>query len=120
MKKVKIFGMLLLFSIALSGAYLENVYAQTWYAGGDRPQDYEMGGNPTVSHGAQNAGFIKSKVSTINGFGTWMARMTPGQYLGKGLKLSAYVKTTNVKNWAGLWMQAKRNQLRFPLLKRTM
>ncbi|MBN1351582.1 T9SS type A sorting domain-containing protein [candidate division KSB1 bacterium] len=105
MKKFMTMGMLLLFGIALSGFYLEKACAQNWLAAGSRPQDYEMGGNPTVSHGSENAGFIRSKVNPANGFGTWMTKIEPGSYLGKGLKLSAYVKTANVINYATLWMR---------------
>jgi len=97
--------MFLLFGIAISGVFLENAYTQTWDAAGSRPQDYEMGGDPTVSHESANAGFIRSKVSQINGFGTWMTTITPGVYLGKGLKLSAFVKTANATNGAYLWMR---------------
>jgi len=64
-----------------------------------------MGGDPTVNHGADNAGFIKSKVSQIKGFGTWMTKIEPGRYFGKGIRLSAYVKTANVQNRVGLWMR---------------
>lgn len=85
----------------------ENAVAQpfNWSAAGSRPQDYAMGGDPTVSHGSENAGFIKSKVATINGFGSYSTSIVPGQYLGKGIKLSAYVKTTNVADYVGLWMR---------------
>jgi photosystem II stability/assembly factor-like uncharacterized protein len=95
----------LLIGLTLSGVYPEHTFAQTWYAGGSRPQDYEMGGDPTVTHGSENAGFIRSKVSPINGFGTWMTNIDPGEYLGKGIRMSAYVRTTNVQDWVGLWMR---------------
>ncbi|NUO83754.1 T9SS type A sorting domain-containing protein [candidate division KSB1 bacterium] len=86
---------------------LEYVFAQpfTWSKGGSRPQDYDMGGDPTVSHGSANGGFIKSKVATINGFGTYLTSIAPGQYRNQAIKLSAYVKTVNVASFAGLWMR---------------
>jgi photosystem II stability/assembly factor-like uncharacterized protein len=106
MKKFKTIGMLLFFSITFFGVYLEKVFAQNWGPGNSSQlQWYEMGGNPTVSHGYRNAGFIRSKVSQIDGFGTYMTSRKPDKYLGKGIRLTAYVKTANVKNWAGLWMR---------------
>jgi hypothetical protein len=104
-KEVKIVGMLFLFSIALALVYLEKAHAQTWVAAGSHPQYYEMGANPMVSHGSENAGFIRSTVSQIDWFGTYMTTIKPGQYPGKGLKLTAYVKTANATGGAYLWMR---------------
>ena len=44
MKKITMIGMLVLFGIVLSSAYHENALAQNWFAAGNQPQDYEMGG----------------------------------------------------------------------------
>lgn len=54
-------------------------------------------------------------MATINGFGTYLTSIVLGQYLGKGIKLSAYVKTTNVADYVGLWMRvdAGNQSLRF-------
>ena len=72
-----------------------------------------MGGDPTVSHGSVNAGFIRSTAARINGYGIWMTHISPGEYFGKGIRLSAYVKTENIEDWdpqrgigwAGLYMR---------------
>lgn len=111
----KTIGTLLLIVMALLVVGIAQGLAQTfnWSPTGSRPQDYDMGGDPAVSHGSANAGFIKSKVATINGFGAYATSISPGQYLGKGIRLTAYVKTENVQNydpqrgtgWVGLWMR---------------
>lgn len=85
-------------------------FGQDWFPAGSHPQDYEMGGDPTVKQGAESSGFIKSKVSDIEGFGTWMTQIKPGQYLGKRIRLSAFVKTISVNNWVGLWMRVDGNE----------
>jgi len=105
MKKVKTISVLLLFGVVFLYAQLETAYPQTWFASGSRPDDYEMGGDPTVSHGTDSAGFIRSKVSEIDGFGTWMTKIEPGKYAGHGIRMTAFVKTTDVENWAGLWLR---------------
>ena len=84
-------------------------FGQNWFPAGSQPQDYDMGGDPTVNHGAENSGFIKSKVSEIDGFGTWMTQIKPDTYLGKEIRLSAFVKTKNVDTWVGLWMRVDGN-----------
>lgn len=76
-----------------------------WFAAGSHPTDYDMGGNPAVEHGSEEGGYITSKESQTEGFGTWMTKMDPAKYLGKRLRISGYVKTKEVKNWAGLWMR---------------
>jgi photosystem II stability/assembly factor-like uncharacterized protein len=103
----KTISALLLIAITLSVVVVTEGFAQTftWSKAGSRPQDYDMGGDPTVSHGSANAGFIKSKVATINGFGTYLTSIAPGQYRNQGIKLSAYLKTVNVKSYVGLWMR---------------
>jgi len=107
MKKFKTIGMLILFSIALFGVYLEKVLAQSWGPGdSSQLQWYEMGGDPTVSHGSENAGFIRSKVSEPGDFGAYMTSISVKSYKGKRIRLSAYLKTENVSIWAALWMRA--------------
>jgi photosystem II stability/assembly factor-like uncharacterized protein len=98
---------LLAIVLLMLSAALTNALAQpfTWSKAGSRPQDYDMGGDPTVAHGAANPGFVKSKVSPINGFGTYLTSIAPGQYRNQAIKLSAYVKTVNAANYVGMWMR---------------
>lgn len=64
-----------------------------------------MGGVPTESHGTENPGYIRSIASDIDGFGTWMTRIAADDYINQGIKLTAYVKTTDVEIRAGIWMR---------------
>jgi len=106
MKKFKTIGMLLLFSISLSGVCLEKALAQNWGPGhSSQLQWYEMGGDPTVSHGSENAGFIRSKVSEPGNSGVYMTIISANSHKGKRVKLSAHLKTENVSSWAALWMR---------------
>ena len=38
-------------------------------------------------------------------FGTVMQQFNAKEYLGKRMKLSAFIKAENVEGWAGLWMR---------------
>ena len=80
-------------------------FGQDWHLSGNQLYDYEADGDPTVSHGAENSGFIESTASEIEGFGTLMTSTRPDNYLGKRIVLTANVKTENVTNWVGLWMR---------------
>ena len=64
MRKLLVITALLLFAGTASGQY--------WHLSGTHLQDYEAGGDPTVSHGAENCGLIESTASEIEGFGTLM------------------------------------------------
>jgi hypothetical protein len=76
-----------------------------WFRAGTAPQDYDMGIDREVSHGGRSSGFIQSKPVEHKGFGTLMQAIKADNYLGKRLRLSAYLKTEDVATWAGLWMR---------------
>ena len=85
-----------------------NAFAQDstgWIAGGTRPDEYTMSGDPTVSHGSDGCGYIGSRVVHAKWFGTWMSYTSSDKFLGKRLRLTAYVRTKNVEGWAGLWLR---------------
>ena len=72
-----------------------------------------MGIEKGAGQNGKNAATIKSIDKKIDGFGTLMRQCVPDKYLGKRIKMTAFVKTENVKNWAGLWLrvdQAGSNQ----------
>lgn len=78
---------------------------QGWFKAGSKPAKYTMGtDNSTVKTGASSA-FIESQKNKVNGFGTLMQSCSAQNYLGKKVKMSAYVKTENVEKWAGLWLR---------------
>lgn len=76
-----------------------------WVKWGSHTEDYEVGGNPTINHGSENNGYIKSIVPEPKEFGTLMTNVKPDKYIDKRLKLSAFVKTEEIEDWAGLWMR---------------
>ncbi len=85
-------------------------FGQDWFPAGSHPNSYDMGGDPTLNQGDENSGYIKSQVTEIDGFGTWMTMIEPDKYLGKGIRLSAFVKTKSVNSWVGLWMRVDGNE----------
>ena len=76
-----------------------------WNYRGSMPDSYEMGPETGNDLNNQNVFKIKSLQSKINGFGTIMKTIKPNAYLGKTVKMTGYVKSENVKSWAGLWMR---------------
>ena len=76
-----------------------------WMRSGSAPADYEMGIDRSVFHGGKASGYLKSKAAKPTGFGTLMQQYKGEQFLGKRVRLSAWVKSDSVASWAGLWMR---------------
>jgi hypothetical protein len=100
-----------LLAVALCTIIVTFAGAQTlddcvWSTAGSEKEKYECGGNPVEEYGSDEAGFIfGSGVESRDGFGTLSSRLNADSYRSQRLRLSAYVKTEDVKEWAGLWMR---------------
>jgi hypothetical protein len=77
-----------------------------WTKAGSQPGEYDMGVDRTHRHENRAIGFVKGTASEFHGFGTLMQMAAPGEYRGKRVRLSAYVKSEKVQTgWAGLWFR---------------
>lgn len=76
-----------------------------WILTGLAPEDYEAGLDSKIVHTGMLSGFLKSKSKDAKSFGTLMQQIKADHYRGKRLQFSAFVKSENVKDWAGLWMR---------------
>ena len=79
-----------------------------WLLSGSNPSNYEMGVDPQASYHGFPSTYLKAKQPSMDGFGTLMHQFGAGQYAGKRLRLSAFVKAEEVSDWAGLWMRVER------------
>ena len=86
-----------------------------WFKAGDKPGSYDMGIEKGAGLDGKNAATIKSVDKKINGFGTLMQECEPGHFLGKRVKMSAYVKSENVKDSVGLWFRVDQANSKQPL-----
>ena len=75
-----------------------------WILAGSNPTAYEMERDVSVTRGGLPSGRLAS-VKSSSGFGTMMQSISVEEYGGKRIRFSAYVKTRDVKGWAGLWMR---------------
>jgi hypothetical protein len=76
-----------------------------WIKAGSQPAEYEVGTDSSTHHGGRASGYVKAITKDLHGFGTLMQTAGPGQYLGKRVRLSAFVKSEMVSDWAGVWMR---------------
>lgn len=101
--KTKILKTALLFGTAI--ILLSFDLPSDWFKAGNSPKSYEMGIDKGVGKDSKNAGTIKSIETNIKGFGTLMQECHADKYLGKRVKMTGYVKSENVIDWAGLWLR---------------
>ncbi len=77
-----------------------------WWVTGDQPQQYTFSRDTTLKQNGASSGLLKFTSSEVpKGFGSVVQSFSADEYLGKRVRLSAYVKTQGVKDWAGLWMR---------------
>ncbi len=86
-----------------------------WIKAGSEPKKYEMSVEKGAGQDGKNAATIKSIDKKISGFGTLMQNCLPDKYLGKRVKMSGYIKSKDVVNWAGLWFRVDEKDSKKPL-----
>jgi hypothetical protein len=81
-----------------------------WFLAGSKAAEYEVGIDPGAAHEGHSSIYLKNKNATIEGFGTLMQQIQAGQYLGKRVRLSGYVKAEGIEGWSGLWMRVDKGR----------
>jgi hypothetical protein len=77
-----------------------------WFMAGSKPAEYESGIDSGNAYGGLPSAYLRSKKAQVEtGFGTMMQNFSAEQYVGKRVRLSAFVKSENIDRWAGLWMR---------------
>ena len=78
---------------------------EDWFLAGSNPQDYVVSTDRSAAHGGGACALLASKSDNPKGFGTLMQTTQAGSLRGKRLRLTAYVRSQGVKEWAGLWLR---------------
>jgi hypothetical protein len=76
-----------------------------WFMAGSNPEAFEAGVDTQQTYEGLVSAFMKSKQSSVLGFGTLMQTVNAEHYKGKRVRLSGVVKSQDVAEWAGLWMR---------------
>jgi erythromycin esterase len=75
-----------------------------WVLAGSGVQ-YYASDTSAVAHAGDASGHLWSVQDNVSDFGTLMQTFAADEYQGRRLCMSAYAKTENVEEWAGLWMR---------------
>ncbi len=81
-------------------------YAQAgWIKTGSDPDKYNLGVDSSQQHDKQNVMTLRSIDKAIDGFGASAQYLKPEQYFGKRVRMTGYMKTKGVIDWAGFWFR---------------
>jgi hypothetical protein len=92
-------------SLLIFGFTLSDEIPKGWFKAGNMPGSYKIGlDNAVFSHGLKSV-FIESSDKNIEGFTTIMQTCNAKDYLGTRIKMTGYIKSENVIDWAGMWLR---------------
>jgi hypothetical protein len=77
----------------------------TWGLSGSTPSLYQSGFDTSMTCNGMPALHLESSTATGSDFGAMEGVKGPSAYAGTRVRLSAWVLTSNVTGWAGLWMR---------------
>jgi transcriptional regulator with XRE-family HTH domain len=118
MKKVSFLSITILFIVI--GLFIVNhkSYSQSvpgWFKAGNKPNSYNVGLDRKIFKSGGSSAFMVSTEKKIDGFGTLMQSCSAKEYLGKRIKMTAYVKSENVAVGAGMWLRVDSKLTKNPL-----
>ena len=64
-----------------------------------------MARDRNTTHGGKASAYVKSIVPRPGGFGTLMQSFKADAYCSRRVRLSGFLRSEDVRNWAGLWMR---------------
>jgi hypothetical protein len=76
-----------------------------WWHAGTNPTGYSVDIDRTISHDGKSSARIKAVVPTPTGFGSLMQMSKADKFLGKRVRMSAWVRVENVVGSSGLWLR---------------
>lgn len=83
----------------------QNILPEGCIRGGNKRGSYLMYIADSAGQEGKDVFTIKSFEKEIDGFGTLMQNSLPKEFLGKKICMTGYMKSENVKGWAGFWLR---------------
>jgi hypothetical protein len=105
MKTFKTILILSLISLFCFGFTQSDKIIKGWFKSGNKPDSYKTGIDNTVFKNGQKSVFIESTDNNIEGFTTIMQTCNAKNYSGTKIKMSGYIKSENLSDWAGMWLR---------------
>lgn len=118
MKKLSLLSLIALLvtsALFFTNSDLKAQKIEGWFLAGSKPGSYEIGLDKSVYMTGGRSAFLASTDKKTEGFGTLMQSCGANEYLGKRIKMTAYVKSENVSDWAGMWLRVDSRSTHKPL-----
>ncbi len=81
-----------------------------WFVSGDNGTSYQAGIDNVETSSGKGAKFLRYAQGENKGFGSLTQVISAQRYLGQRVRFRAMIKTRDVNQWAGLWMQVQADQ----------
>jgi len=105
MKTFKSILILSLMTFLIFGFGLSGEMPKGWFKSGSIPDSYKFGTDSIVFKNGKKSVSIESLDKNIEGFATIMQICNAKNYLGTRIKMTGYIKSENVSDWAGMWLR---------------
>jgi hypothetical protein len=76
-----------------------------WMRAGSKPKSYDIGKDDSITYYQNSTYYLKSIEYVADGFGTILKNLKPADYLGKRIRMTGFIKSENLKGYAGMWMR---------------
>jgi hypothetical protein len=86
-------------------AFTANELPKRWFKSGSKSNSYKVAIDSVTFQNGKKSISIISLDSTIDGFETIMQYCSAKNYLGTRIKMTGYIKSENVADWAGMWLR---------------
>lgn len=118
MKKVSVLSLGVILITAGFFLFNNDVKAQQiegWFLAGSHSGNYKIGLDKSIYKTGNSSAFLESTKKKTEGFGTLMQICSAEEFLGKRVKMTAYIKSKDVEDWAGMWLRVDSKYSKKPL-----
>jgi len=105
MKMIKSILIYIFILFMIFGFDLSDEIPKGWYKAGNLPASYKFGIDNIVFKNGGESAVIESIDKNIDGFATIMQTCNARGFLGTKIKMTGYIKSENVADWAGMWLR---------------
>jgi len=103
--KTNLFFIAVAFSVLSIHAAVAPQPPKGWFVAGSHRREYVASLDRESRHTGKASAHFESAVLKTGGFGTLMQVFQAADFRSKRVRLSGYVRSRNVQDWAGLWMR---------------
>jgi hypothetical protein len=93
------------FASLLIFGFTSNELPKSWFRSGNKSDSYKVATDSVTFQSGKKSVCIVSKDTIIEGFETIMQYCSAKNFLGTRIKMTGYIKSENVVDWAGMWLR---------------